>query len=67
MREVIYELRWCLSHGERSRVIIARALLQRAGIVLLDESFGGLDPHTLRRAVDCVNRRAETLIVVAHP
>jgi ABC-type multidrug transport system fused ATPase/permease subunit len=61
------ETGWQLSHGERSRLFIARALLQRAPLLVLDESFAALDPETLERALACVLRRAETLIVIAHP
>ncbi|MBI4911597.1 MAG: ABC transporter ATP-binding protein [Acidobacteria bacterium] len=58
---------WQLSQGERSRVFIARALLQGAGLVVLDESFAALDPENLRRAMDCVLKRSPALLVVAHP
>lgn len=58
---------WRLSHGEASRVFIARALLQNAEVLILDESFAALDPETLSQAMACVFRRARTLIVIAHP
>lgn len=58
---------WQLSHGEQSRVFLARALLQRAPVTVLDESFGALDPATLRRCLDTVLRRTGTLVVIAHP
>jgi ATP-binding cassette subfamily B protein len=61
------ETGWQLSYGERSRVFLARALLQGADVVILDESFGALDPETLHQAMDCVRSRAETLVVTAHP
>ncbi len=61
------ETGWRLSHGERSRLFIARALLQGAELVLLDESFAALDPDSLRQALTCARRRAPTLLVVAHP
>jgi ATP-binding cassette subfamily B protein len=58
---------WQLSHGERARVFLARALLQDAELVVLDETFAALDPATLRDALACARRRAPTLLVVAHP
>lgn len=61
------ETGWPLSHGERSRLYIARALLQRAELIVLDESFAALDPENLRRALRCVFERAATLLVIAHP
>lgn len=61
------ETGWQLSHGERSRLYIARALLQEADLVILDESFGTLDPENLNRAMRCVLKRAPTLMVIAHP
>ena len=61
------ETGWQLSHGERSRLFIARALLQNADLVVLDESFAQLDPENLRRALQCVLERAPTVMVIAHP
>lgn len=58
---------WQLSHGERSRLYIARALLQQADLVVLDESFAALDPESLQRALDCVRARTKSLMVIAHP
>jgi ATP-binding cassette subfamily B protein len=67
MLQMVGETGWQLSHGERSRVYIARALLQDAEVVIFDESFAALDPENVRLALDCVLRRARTLLVVAHP
>jgi ATP-binding cassette subfamily B protein len=67
IQQMVGETGWQLSQGERSRIYIARALLQQASVVLLDESFAALDPENLKRCLECVLRRAETLIVVAHP
>jgi ATP-binding cassette subfamily B protein len=58
---------WQPSHGEKSRIYIARALLQDAELVILDESFAALDPENLHLAMQCTLRRAETLMVIAHP
>jgi ATP-binding cassette subfamily B protein len=67
LHQMVGDSGWQLSHGEKSRVYIARALLQRAEIVVLDESFAALDPETLVQALQCVQRRATTLVVIAHP
>jgi ATP-binding cassette, subfamily B, bacterial len=67
MQQMVGETGWQLSQGERSRIYIARTLLQRSSVVLLDESFAALDPENLRRCLECVLKRSETLIVVAHP
>jgi ATP-binding cassette subfamily B protein len=65
--QMVGETGWQLSHGERSRLYIARALLQRADLVIFDESFAALDPENLAKALGCVLRRAPTLMVIAHP
>ncbi|MDH3601203.1 MAG: ABC transporter ATP-binding protein/permease, partial [Candidatus Tectomicrobia bacterium] len=67
LQQMVGESGWQLSHGERSRLYIARALLQQADVLILDESFGALDPENLQRALHCVLQRAPTLLVIAHP
>ncbi|HLM45861.1 MAG TPA: ATP-binding cassette domain-containing protein, partial [Myxococcaceae bacterium] len=67
LMQLVGERGWQLSHGEQSRVFVARALLQRARVVVLDEAFGALDPVTMRKVMMCVEARAPTLIVIAHP
>jgi ATP-binding cassette subfamily B protein len=67
LMQMVGETGWQLSHGERSRLYLARALLQRAELVVLDESFAALDPDTLDRCVRCALARAPTLLVIAHP
>jgi ATP-binding cassette, subfamily B, bacterial len=65
--QLVGETGWQLSHGERSRLFLARALLQDAACLILDESFAALDPATLQQALHCVLERAPTLVVIAHP
>jgi len=65
--QMVGETGWQLSHGEKSRLYIARALLQNAELVVLDESFAALDPENLQRALRCVLDRASTVLVIAHP
>jgi ATP-binding cassette subfamily B protein len=66
-QQMLGESGWQLSHGERSRLFIARTLLQDADMLVLDESFGALDPENLALAMRCVLNRATTLLVIAHP
>jgi len=67
MFQFVGETGWQLSHGEKSRVYIARALLQGADVIILDESFSALDAGSLRQSLECVLQKAPTLVVVAHP
>ena len=65
--QMVGETGWQLSHGEKSRLYMARALLQGADLIVLDESFASLDPENLRWALRCVLNRAPTLLAIAHP
>jgi ATP-binding cassette subfamily B protein len=67
MLQVVGDTGWQLSHGERSRLFIARALLQRAEVLVLDESFAALDPENLRESLKTVLARAPAMVVIAHP
>jgi ATP-binding cassette subfamily B protein len=65
--QMVGEGGWQLSHGEKSRLYLARALLQGADLLMLDESFAALDPQTLQRSLASVLTNAPTLLVIAHP
>jgi ATP-binding cassette subfamily B protein len=67
LQQIVGESGWQLSHGEQSRLFIARALLQGTELVLFDESFAALDPANLRKCLETVIERSPTLMVVAHP
>lgn len=65
--QIVGETGWQLSHGERSRLYVARALLQNAQLAVLDESFAALDPETPDRCIRCALSRTSTLMIIAHP
>ena len=59
-----------LSNGMRQRVILARALLLRTPLVLLDEPTVGLDPVTVRAMLDLIcgplRSRGQTILLTDH-
>lgn len=67
LMQTVGETGWQLSHGEQSRIFLARALLQKADLTILDESFAALDPKTQVACLRCAFRHAKALLVIAHP
>ena len=57
-----------LSGGEARRVALARVLLSRAPLLILDEPFTGLDAGTRERVSERMNRltAGKTVISLAH-
>jgi len=59
-----------LSHGERQRVAICRALIARPKLILADEATGNLDPDNKLRILDLLfeeaARAAATVLAVTH-
>ena len=59
-----------LSHGEKQRAAICRALLVEPRLILADEPTGNLDPANKDRILDLLIHHAEeahaTLLVVTH-
>ncbi len=58
-----------LSGGQRQRVFIARALAQRAALMLLDEPFAGVDMRTEASILDLLSQlrdQGDSIVVVHH-
>lgn len=59
-----------LSGGQRQRIILARALLQKAAIIILDEPTSALDSESelyIQKAMEGIREaRKVTLIIIAH-
>lgn len=59
-----------LSGGQRQRIILARALLQRASILILDEPTSSLDSESekyIQKAMEGIrNSKGITMIIIAH-
>jgi len=67
MLQIVGETGWQLSHGERSRLFAARAILSDADLVVLDESVAALDAPTAEVVLRSVRERARALMLIAHP
>ena len=57
-----------LSGGERQRITIARAMLKKASVVILDEATAYADPENEALIQEAISKliSGKTLIVVAH-
>jgi len=66
MYQMIGESGWCLSHGERTRVFIARALLGKGDMKILDENFAVLDPDNFTRVIKCILKHSSTVLIITN-
>ena len=57
-----------ISHGERQRIALARALLRHPRLLILDEATNSLDAHNEQRILDTIERlRGDlTIVMIAH-
>lgn len=55
-----------LSGGELSRLILAKLMLRKAHVLILDEPTNDLDVETLEALSDCISEFSGALILVSH-
>ncbi len=57
-----------LSGGQRQRLAIARALITKAPVLILDDALSAVDVHTERRILDHLrqDRRGQSCIIISH-
>ena len=58
-----------LSGGQQQRVLLARALIQQSGVLLLDEPCSAIDPPTREHLLEVMRQQADsgqTLLVSSH-
>jgi len=57
-----------LSHGQRQRIALARALLRRPGLLILDEATSSLDFDNEKRILDAIEqlKGRATVLLIAH-
>jgi len=57
-----------LSHGQRQRIALARALLRKPGLLILDEATSSLDLDNEKRILDAIEQLQgrTTVLLIAH-
>ncbi len=57
-----------LSRGQRQRLLIARAVVDRPRLLILDEAFTGIDERTRQRILDAIydSKNAWTILSITH-
>ncbi|AAL80868.1 ABC transporter ATP-binding protein [Pyrococcus furiosus DSM 3638] len=55
-----------VSLGERQRIALARALLRKPEVLILDEALSGVDPDMEAEIINEIKAKGITLIVISH-
>ncbi|KUH34197.1 ABC transporter [Thermococcus celericrescens] len=55
-----------VSLGERQRIALARALIRKPEVLLLDEALSGVDPDVEAEIIEEIKARGITLVAISH-
>jgi len=58
-QEVANKMFWHLSSGQKTRVILAKALLNRPKMLLMDEPTASLDPDIVNKIIQLIKELQE--------
>lgn len=64
IHQKVGETEWRLSHGERNRIFVARAILQKPDLTIIDENLVALDPENKVRVLQALIKYSKTLIMI---
>ncbi|XQT35656.1 lipid A export ATP-binding/permease protein MsbA [Thermotoga neapolitana DSM 4359] len=66
MDTVVGERGTRLSDGQRQRIVLARALIRKPQVLILDEVTSGVDSETEEKILEKILNEIETVIIVSH-
>ncbi|AIY87030.1 MULTISPECIES: ABC transporter ATP-binding protein [unclassified Thermotoga] len=66
MDTVVGERGTKLSDGQRQRIVLARALIRKPQVLILDEVTSGVDSETEEKILEKILNEIETVIIVSH-
>ncbi|MEM4293208.1 MAG: ABC transporter ATP-binding protein [Thermoplasmata archaeon] len=55
-----------ISDGQRQRICVARALLRKPDVLILDEALSGVEPKVEERIMEKIKEEVPTIIVISH-
>lgn len=66
LTDKLFEPAGQLSGGQQQRTAVARALHQRAGMLMADEPVSSVDEHQSRKVLDAITRNHDSVVLAMH-